>query len=200
MDLLRSSPVIDYDSENVQYYAKPNTVPIAPILYAPYLTDFNPIPLNERKIDILFFGSMTPRREKIILQIVDAGIYIEYIKKPTFGKEMFELIRNSKCVLNIHAYESSVFEQARASMCLSVGTPLISEINGKTNPHIAYENSIIWTDFLNHPEYIMKILNESNFESTVQNKIRNFRSYNDIEDYYTIVKLSSEFNIIHNNI
>ena len=45
------------------YAADPADVPVAPILYAPYPTPANPIPLEERPIDLLFIGSMNERRK-----------------------------------------------------------------------------------------------------------------------------------------
>jgi hypothetical protein len=200
MDLLRSSPVIDYDTENVQYYSKPKTVPIAPILYAPYLTDINPIPLNDRKIDILFFGSMTDRRIKIIQDIVDSGVYIEYIKKPTFGKELYDLIRNSKCVLNIHAYESSIFEQARASICLSIGTPVVSERSRHTNPLPIYEDSVYWIDNLKFSDFFKQEFVSDNFATCSVEKIHGYRCASDTQEYLRILELAKSFNDIHKEI
>ena len=200
MDLLRSSPVIDYDQENVQYYAEPNTVPIAPIQYAPYLTNLDPVPLKDRNIDILFFGSMTERRIEIIQSIVDAGIHIEYIKEPTFGDKLYTLIRNSKCVLNIHAYDSGIFEQARASLCLSLGTPIISENSFLTRECLPYKDSIYWVDKLNLVDFFTNHFKSNEFYDVSSLHLRNFQNANDTADYLEITRLGNSFNKIHRDI
>lgn len=197
IDLLKSSPAIDYDPANVKFYATPNTVPIAPILYAPYLTNLDPIPLEDRPIDILFFGFLSNRRLAVIERLQAAGLTVEYIKRPTFGAELENLIKRSKCVLNIHAYESSVFEQARASMCLSLGTPVVSERNASTNPHHDYENSVFWCDNSKFEEFFITLFATTEFYKQAKENIRNFIYSNDTEDYLRIVKLGNEFFNLH---
>jgi len=200
LDLLKNSPVIDYDEKNVPYYAIPNTVPIAPILYAPYLTDFQNNPLKDRPIDILFFGLLNERRLKIINKLHESGINIEYIKTPTFGQELFNLIKASKCVLNIHAYDSSIFEQARASLCLSIGTPVVSERSSHTNPHLAYDENIFWIEDHKFEEFFLTIFKSDEFYKASYKNIEQFRCFSDTSEYLKITMLGESFNLIHNEI
>jgi hypothetical protein len=61
--LLRQSAVVDYDADNVAAYSdQPDAVPVVPLLHAPYLASPEAMPLEERPIDLLFFGSMNERR------------------------------------------------------------------------------------------------------------------------------------------
>ena len=144
LKLLRRSAVVDYDAANVPAYAQdPDDVPIVSFGYASYL-DQPGLPLEERPIDLLFFGSMNARRQRFIAQVEAAGFNVAAFDSPVYGPERDEFIRRSKAVLNCHFYESNRFEQARAFHCLSLGTPVISEYTPTTAPAPAFVDSVLW--------------------------------------------------------
>lgn len=147
LELLRRSAVVDYDPANVPAYASdPADVPIAPLLHAPYLGREASAPLEDRPIDLLFVGSVNERRRRWIERIESHGVQVSTFDGPIYGPERDAFIRASKAVLNVHFYESSRFEQARVSHCLSLGTPVISERAPSTRPHRAFEDSVLWLD------------------------------------------------------
>ncbi len=144
MKLLRHSAVVDYDAANVPAYAQdPDDVPIVTFGYGSYL-DQPGLALEERPIDLLFFGSMNARRQRFIAQVEAAGFSVAAFDSPVYGPERDEFIRRSKAVLNCHFYESNRFEQARAFHCLSLGTPVISEYTPTTAPAPAFVDSVLW--------------------------------------------------------
>ncbi len=145
LKLLGTSAVVDYDADNVASYAiEAGDVPLIPFLHAPYLTPAEPLPLEERPIDLLFFGSMNPRRRAWIDRIEALGHAVSVFDGPLYGAERDHYIAQAKAVLNVHFYESSRFEQARVSHCLSLGTPVISERTAQTRPHPDFEDSVLW--------------------------------------------------------
>ena len=142
--LLRRSAVVDYDAANVGAYAQDAAdVPIVSFGYAGYL-DKPALPLEERPIDLLFFGSTNPRRNEFIARVEAAGFNVAMFDGPVYGPERDEFIRQAKAVLNCHFYESNRFEQARAFHCLSLGTPVISEYTPTTDPAPAFRDSVLW--------------------------------------------------------
>ncbi|HEY9023830.1 MAG TPA: hypothetical protein VIP05_05990 [Burkholderiaceae bacterium] len=144
LDLLRRSAVVDYDAANVGAYAQdPADVPIVSFGYAGYL-DKPALPLEERPIDLLFFGSINPRRQQFIARVEAAGFNVATFDAPVYGPERDEYVRQAKAVLNCHFYESNRFEQARAFHCLSLGTPVISEYTPTTDPAPAFRDSVLW--------------------------------------------------------
>jgi len=149
LQLLRSSAVIDYDRANVAAYAQePDDVPVISFGYAAYLdqaTGVPPaLPLEERPIDLLFFGSVNERRREFIARVEAAGFNVSCFDHALYGPERDHYIRQSKAVLNCHFYESNRFEQARAFHCLSLGTPVISERTPTTAPAAAFEDAVFW--------------------------------------------------------
>ena len=144
LKLLRDSAVVDYDAANVAAYAHDAAdVPIFSFGYGAYL-DQPGLALEDRPIDLLFFGSMNARRRAFIAQVEAAGFNVASFDSPVYGAERDEFIRRSKAVLNCHYYESNRFEQARAFHCLSLGTPVISEYTPTTAPAPAFVDSVLW--------------------------------------------------------
>jgi hypothetical protein len=145
LSLLRTAHVIDYDERNLPAYGRdPNQVPIVSFEWAPYLATPAALPIDQRPIDLLFFGSINERRKALFARIEACGWKISFFDHPLYGDERDQFIRQSKAVFNCHFYETSRFEQARAFHTLSLGTPLISERTAQTQPPAAFEDAVTW--------------------------------------------------------
>jgi hypothetical protein len=145
LNLLRTSAVLDYDDRNLESYGcKAGDVPVVTFQYAPYLATTPPLPLKDRPIDLLFFGSVNARRKALFDRIEACGWSVSTFDHPLYGEERDQFIRQAKAVLNCHFYETSRFEQARAFHTLSLGTPVISERTRRTTPPAAFEDAVTW--------------------------------------------------------
>lgn len=146
LKLLRSSAVVDYDAANLAAYAAdPAEVPVVPFLHAPYLEpEGDELPLEQRPIDLLFFGSMNPRRQAFLQRIESCGVKVTGLAHALYGPERDRLVRQAKAVINCHFYETSRFEQARAFHCLSLGTPFVSERGPNTVVPAGFEDAVQW--------------------------------------------------------
>jgi hypothetical protein len=147
LELLRRGPSVDYDPANAAVYAaEPGQVPCVSFLHAPYLADpaTPPLPLEQRPIDLLFFGSTNARRQAYFARVESTGVKVSCFDQPLYGDERDHYIRQSKAVLNCHYYETSRFEQARAFHSLSLGTPVISERLAATQAPAAYDDAVFW--------------------------------------------------------
>lgn len=145
-ELLRSCPVLDYDPGNLSAYRIPG-IPagLFEFSHVPYL-DPSALPIAERPIDLLFYGSVNERRRRLFDRIEAAGIPVTHFDKPIYADERDHYIRNAKAVLNCSFYESRRFEQVRAFHCLSLGTPVVTElIEGQTMPR-RYSESLFFFD------------------------------------------------------
>jgi hypothetical protein len=127
INLLNRSPVIDYDNRNLAAYGRsPDDVPVVPVVpfqWPPYLASDSNLPLKDRPIDLLFFGSINARRLAVFSRIEAYGLSVSRFDHPLYGEERNHFIRQSKAVLNCHFYESSRFEQGRAFHTLSQAPP-----------------------------------------------------------------------------
>lgn len=82
--------------------------------------------VKPKDIDVLFFGSMNDRRAKVIDQLKNMGLNVQAVFG-VYGPELSVLIHRSKVVLNMHYYESSIFEAVRVLPLLASRIPVISE-------------------------------------------------------------------------
>lgn len=127
LDLLRRTDVVDYHSDNAVAYQRPgHPAHVVRFGHAPYL-EMPIAPLEERPIDLLFLGVVTKRRAEVLGRVIAAGVKVVAPPAFVYGEERDELVRNAKAVLNVSAYASTRFEQVRASVVLSCGTPVITE-------------------------------------------------------------------------
>jgi hypothetical protein len=124
--LLRRFRVWDYSSRNIEYLHRSNTSPGAchvPVGYAPHLSRIESI---ERDIDVLFFGRLTDRRQRILEGLADLGLEVRFLVG-VFGQERDRWIARSKVVLNIHASTDGLFEHLRVLYLLANRKAVVTE-------------------------------------------------------------------------
>ncbi len=192
LDLLRSSAVIDYDADNVSSYCSdPADVPLVPMAYAPYLDRVDTARIEDRPIDLLFFGSMNTRRKALIDRIEACGISVSVFDQPLYGPERDEFIIQAKAVLNCHFYECSRFEQVRAAHCLSLGTPVISERRMQTRPTAAFEDSVSWFEEDGLEQFFRDTYGSNSFFENARAQLARFRQIDPIEDFAELVAFAT---------
>lgn len=162
--------VYDYNSYNLKYYD---------IQIQPKVHNFTPPIYTKDSIDILFYGTLNERRNKILNEI-KKKFNITIVTK-VFGEPLNELIKKSKIVLNISYYNNSLLENTRINECLQNNTTIISELP-KLNRNDMYNDNVI---------FIQPIQNDY---SEITNKIEN------ILIKYSIVKdINDKFHEVMNN-
>lgn len=82
---------------------------------------------NDKDIDVLFYGSVNPRREKIMQDLEAAGYRVHFAGYNLWGEARDNLIKRSKIVLNIHFYADPILETTRLAPLVSQGAFVISE-------------------------------------------------------------------------
>ncbi len=192
LQLLRHSAVVDYEPENLAHYAAdPAEVPVVPFLYAPYLDDGQALPLDQRPIDLLFFGSMNPRRQAYIAQVEAAGAQVTLFDHAIYGPERDQYIRLAKAVLNCHHYESSRFEQARAFHCLSLGTPVISERTASTRAPAGFDDAVFWLEDGDIAPFFGQQFNTPAYCAAAERKLAAFRATDPLEPYADLLAFAA---------
>ena len=192
--LLRSSAVVDYDAANVCHYARdPADVPLIAFHDAPYLRPDGvvPLPLEERPIDVLFFGSMNDRRRQVLGALEAAGVNVARFQTPVYGPERDDVIRQSKLVLNLHYYEASRFEQVRAFQVLSLGTPMLCERNVTTNPAPEFENAVFWRSPERIVDFFASEFGTPAFYDAARRQLAAFQTTDPVDAYAEMVAFAS---------
>ena len=107
-----------------------------------YQSELQRIPKKSpQNIDVLFYGSMNPRREKVIaeLRAYDLNVHVAFA---IYGPQRDELISRSKVVLNHHHYDSEIYEVVRTSYLINNAKLVVGEVNPSTSIDTHYLTSI----------------------------------------------------------
>jgi len=116
--------VWDYAKPNCDEWAKRRIQAVhVPIGYSPQMTRIEP---STEDIDVLFYGSMNRRRGAILEQLAKLGLNV-YVRFDAYGAELDALIARAKVILNVHFYESKIFEIVRVGYALANRKAVVSE-------------------------------------------------------------------------
>jgi hypothetical protein len=110
------------------------------------------IPDLPKEIDVLFYGSLNPRR-KVILDRIVAQCKLRHLFG-VYGEQRDALIARSKIVLNLHCTPAQIFEQTRVSYLLNNAQFVLCE----TSPGNPYEGIITTAPYDDLPEACRQFL------------------------------------------
>lgn len=170
LNALQTHEVWDYSLKNIEALAalgiKAKHVPIG---YMPSMSFIQP---SFKDIDVLHYGSLNERRKSILLELEASGVKI-YHAFNCYGRERDALIARSKIVINIHYYESCIFEIFRVSHLMSNKVCVVSEAGNDVALENPYKDGIVMCSYdklvsqcqelLSQPDNILAGIGEKGF-------------------------------------
>lgn len=144
--LLRKYRVWDYSKTNAVALGAlgVKVERVVPIGYVKELTRIGFA--DQRDIDVLFVGSMNPRRQLIIHRLRAAGLHVVAVFG-VYGKERDSLIGRSKLLLNVHFYESKVLEIVRISYLLANRCVVLSETGSDPQEDASLAGGVAFAEY-----------------------------------------------------
>lgn len=170
ISLLKKHPVWDYSPANIKELGKIGiSATLLPIGYSPCLTRIPDLTheewFNGATLDVLSYGSSNPRRHKIFDQLQHSsnahhafGIY---------GAKRDELIARAKIVLNVHFYESKVFEIVRCSYLLANSKCIVSERGLDRELEDKFKDGIVFCDYDDIAKTCHELLNDGDKRNAI---------------------------------
>lgn len=113
---------------------------LLPIGYTPSLTRVPEAPSQD--IDVLFYGSSNARRIQVFEALQAAGLTVQ-VTYGSYGPERDALIARAKVVLNLHYFDSSIFEMVRVSYLLANRKAVVAECGEITEVDPALRDGLI---------------------------------------------------------
>lgn len=126
---LRGWLVVDYHASNIAFLKAENgpgqqafELPIvpSPLLASPEAAS---VP---KSVDVLFYGTLSERRQAVLRQLQDCGLTVEIVSG-AYGHELAPAVLRARLVLHIHYYESALFPIARFLQPVAQGVPIVCE-------------------------------------------------------------------------
>lgn len=121
--------VWDYSPLNIAKWKEANLA-FQPVLvelgYVPELQRIVSAPLQD--IDVMFYGSINERRLALLKKLQEEGLEV-FAAFGGYGEQRDALIARSKVVLNVHYYNTQVFEIVRVSYLLANSKAVVTEVS-----------------------------------------------------------------------
>lgn len=144
LQLLSRSRVWDYSPVNVKVLAGLGIdATLCELGHHPRLARIAPAPQD---IDVLFVGSLNPRRARVLVALENAGKQV-FPAVNVYGVERDQLIARAKLVLNVHFYEARVLEMVRISYLLANRVCVVSERGSDPALAQSYAGGIAFAEY-----------------------------------------------------
>lgn len=139
--------VWDYSPKNIDWLTK--NLNLKNILYVPicFCHILKKKMKVENDIDILFFGSLNPKRKKILNLLKNKNIKLIIQNNNCWDEDLDLLIKRSKIIINIHFYENATLEMHRLSYLLTNQCFIISEKTKEQELIHKYSRGIIFCEY-----------------------------------------------------
>lgn len=146
LDVFRKHTVWDYSARNIAELERMGVggVSHVPIGYVPELERMQP--MAEEDIDVLFIGSLNERRIAPIRRLALDGLNT-VVRFGLYGEARDALLARAKIVLNVHFYQSQVFEIVRVSYLLANSRFVVSEHSCDTEEEDQFATGLVFTDY-----------------------------------------------------
>lgn len=172
IQLLKSFPVWDYNKNNIHFLKNQLNVQasLLQIGYSDVLLHkkFNN---EEKKIDVLFYGSKSDRRDKIYKELIKIPGLIVIFRCSLWGENREMYINSAKIILNIHYYDDvHLFESIRIFGLLANKAFVITEDSDNMNEYDNLKPGLVTSKFENIKDNIIYYLRNDKKRNEIANK------------------------------
>jgi hypothetical protein len=167
LDLLKNFEVWDFSKHNAESINRKYNTKIKKILPISFVPELQCISHNLKKdIDVLFIGSSSPRREKIIHDMKRMNINVIHLFG-SYGLDRNNYIGRSKLLLNMHFHRPGLFEHVRIFFYLSNSCAVLSEESSHYDENIKLLNKMFIEKYENLAFKALELINDVDQLETV---------------------------------
>jgi hypothetical protein len=122
---------------------------------------------KKKDVDVLFYGSENERRKDVLEKLVANGLKVKTLFG-VYGKEKDAWVERSKLVLNLHYYNSQIFEIVRVFYLLTNSIAVVGEVNETTSIDAMYKQGIYATKYDDLVFGCMKLIKNDELRQKIQ--------------------------------
>lgn len=155
--LAGSYPIWDYSPANVAIWHEHGIdAQLVPLGYTPEMTRI--APAIHPDIDVLFYGSISPRRARVLSELQASPRKVEILQ--AWGTRRDSSIARAKVILNLHHYDKPhLFEIVRVSYLLSNRKAVVCETSDDFPAYL--EGAVVNADYDHLVEACEKLLRDT---------------------------------------
>ena len=159
----------DYSHFNLQFIYNATKIKgkLFEIGYQHELNRISPIKLPD--VDVLFYGAINERRKYIIDQLIDSKIKVKCLFG-VYGEDRDKWIANSKIVLNMHMYDSKIFEIIRVFYLMTNSVPVVAEYDKNTKIDNNYLDGFKASSYEDLIKNVIALIGDKNDREELGNK------------------------------
>lgn len=141
LNWLRSYQAWDYSLKNIENIKSVGLVPPKHLMlgYHEALRALSPADCLD--VDVLFYGSMNKRRRDILDALIARGLKVKELFG-VYGPERDEWIARSKLILNVHFFNTQIFEIVRCFYLMINSKAVVAEVDHNTSIDPAYRAGV----------------------------------------------------------
>lgn len=152
----------DYSDTNINYLKQFGVKKIKKMNFG-YQKELMMVPkTEERDIDLLFYGCVNDRRKLIIDKLIEHQDLKITTLFGVYGKDLDPWIARSKVVLNIHFYETQIFEVVRVFYLLTNSIAVVGEVNDATIIDKRFRDGIVGVPYDKLVESAIDLVKDEN--------------------------------------
>ena len=132
---------------------------------------------KEKDVDVLFYGAVNERRKEILNKLEAKGLKVKTLFG-VYGKERDEWIERAKIVLNLHHYNSQIFEVVRVFYLLTNSIAVVGEVNEATSIDEICKDGIYVAKYEDLVAGCMEVVSNAMIRNAIQiNAIKSISKY-----------------------
>jgi acetyltransferase-like isoleucine patch superfamily enzyme/SAM-dependent methyltransferase len=184
LNIFKKFHIWDYSLKNIEELKDIGITNVqhVPIGYVPELSRIPIFPEHEQDIDVLFYGSVNERRQSIIDALKSQKLVVESLFG-VYGKERDQFIARSKILINIHFYESKIFEIVRLSYLFANKKFIVSERSFDDIDSDFFEPGLVFADYENLVQTCLDWLGKHKERAIISQKGFDLMSQREIVPY-----------------
>lgn len=156
----------DYSDSNVGYLQDFGVKRVEKLKLG-YQEELNRIQLQQEKpVDVLFYGCLNERRKTALLELEARGLKVKFLHG-VFGNARDEWIARSRLVLNLHYFDSEIFEIVRVFYLMTNGIPVASELNPTTKMDDFYRQGLLCAPYDQLSDQVVELLEDKDALTTL---------------------------------
>lgn len=141
-------------------------------------------------IDVLFYGAVNERRHKVLSDLKKTGLRVEAVFG-MYGAARDRLIERAKVVLNMHYYESKIFEIVRVFYLMANKKAVVSEVGQETSIDECYRAGVCGVPYESLVQSCIELVKDN--DKRVDCESRAYQAIRVVPQAYCLKKLIGSY-------